>query len=362
MPTIKNLHFNVEIISRSGSARQTGNQKRKGVNSKTTKPPNAVAAAAYRSGEKLYDEQAKHAYDYNPRESMDARKAAAYRSGSKLEGAENKPFDFTRKEDVIYSAILAPDGAPDWVFDRQTLWNKVERAEKRKDARLARDIIAALPRELTREQQIALVNEFVRQEFTAKGMVADVNIHIKDASDGGENPHAHIMLTTRKLDGDGFFKYKETSWNGEFKGYGFGKGDTVEQWRAAFEKLSNTYLEDAGSDVRVSLKSYKEQGIDKIPQKHLGYEAGNLEKKGVESKRGDANRRIQHRNEVKSFTRPISASNQLFILSAKLAERAAESVVETAYKELGATFDKLTKWTERENELQRYREERERER
>lgn len=305
MAKVTNLHFDVAIIGRSGSARKTGNQKsgaasiRNGQKIAPAHPPNAVAAAAYRSGQKLYDEQAREHHDYNPREKLnDARDAAAYRSGSKLEGSGNRPIDFTRKEDVVYSKILAPEGSPDWVYDRQTLWNKVERTEKRKDARVARDVIAALPRDLSREQQIALVNEFVRENFTSQGMVADVNIHVKDASDGGENPHVHIMLTTRKVDGEGFHNRKEKSWDGEFKWYGKGKGDNVEQWRASFEKLSNQYLEDADSAQRVSLKSYKEQGIDKVPQKHLGYEAANLEKRGKHTRLGDDNREIEHRNGV----------------------------------------------------------------
>lgn len=308
MATVKYLTLNVAIISRKGSSRNTGNQK---ANANATAPARqhsaAVAAAAYRSGQKLYDEQARQPCDYSPREKdnapvMDARQAAAYRSGSVLEADGRRPIDFTRKENVVYSTILAPEGAPVWVHDRQTLWNKVERAEKRKDAQLARDVIAALPRELTREQQIALVHEYVRENFTSKGMVADVNIHEKDASDGGKNPHVHIMLTTRRLDGDGFHRLKARDWNGDWKGAGKNGGKMLDEvWRPSYERLCNRYLQEAGSDTRVSMKSFTKEGIEKEPQKHLGYEAANLEKKGIESRRGHDNRRIQHRNEVREL-------------------------------------------------------------
>ena len=290
----------------------------------------------------------------------DARKAAAYRSGSKLETDHNRAFDFTRKEDVIYSNVLTPDDAPAWASNRQALWNKVEQAEKRKDARLARDIIAALPRDLSREQQIALVNEFVRQEFTNQGMVADVNIHEKDASDGGRNPHVHIMLTTRNLDGDGFASKKEKSWDGEFKGYGFGKGETVEHWRAAFEKLSNEYLEDAGADSRVSLKSYHAQGIDKIPQKHLGYEAANLEKRGKETIRGDENRHIWHTNTVAAMARPIQEEQHIALHTTKVVARLVDRAVWSARNDLGNTFEQVMGWTT-PDEIRAEMEQRERE-
>lgn len=290
MAKVKYLTFNVAVISRGGSSRQSGNQK--------GKPQNALAAAAYRSGQKLMDEQSREHYDYNPRTGSvhrndhDALSAAAYRAGAALSSDRAiKTFDFTRKEHVEYSTIFAPENAPDWVYDRQTLWNRVERSEKRKDAQLARDLIAALPRDLTREQQIALIKDFVRENFTSKGMVADVNMHVIEASDGGENPHIHCMLTMRDLKPDGFGN-KNRSWNNR---------GLVEAWRASWEKLSNEYLESAGSDTRVSMKSFKRDGVEREPTKHLGYDAANLEKKGRDSRRGHDNRRTQHKNEVRDI-------------------------------------------------------------
>src|SRR5262249_32986224 len=100
--------------------------------------------------------------------------SAAYRSASRLrDERQGTLHDYTRKEDVAHTEILLPENAPEWMGDRETLWNTVEAVEKRKDAQLAREFNFALPKELTIEQAIALAKEFVQQEFVDKGMVAD---------------------------------------------------------------------------------------------------------------------------------------------------------------------------------------------
>jgi hypothetical protein len=260
-----NPHFDVRIISRgAGRSAVASASYRSG--SRIAAPPalrSVVASASYRSGELLRDERA------------------------------GKTFDYTRKEDVLYKDILVPDGAPTWTHDRQALWNQVEAVEKRKDAQLARDIIAALPRELDRDQQIALLREFVEANFVAKGMIADVAIHDKLASDGGTNPHAHIMLTLRDVDAAGFGK-KNRDWN---------KLDLVSHWRNAWEQVTNHYLEAFGRQERVSLQRLDVQGIDRTPERHMGVEAWNLEEKGVETTKGNQNRRIRHRNNLRDIAR-----------------------------------------------------------
>jgi ATP-dependent exoDNAse (exonuclease V) alpha subunit len=144
--------------------------------------------------------------------------AAAYRSGERLyDSSQGKWFEFD-KPDVVHTEIMAPADAsvPGWVFDRQTLWNMVERAEKRADAQLAREVEITLPRELTKEQHIELVRSFVRDQYVSQGMVADITIHRPDASDGEEQPHAHVLLTMRRLDPSsetGFSAKKERDWN-----------------------------------------------------------------------------------------------------------------------------------------------------
>ena len=111
--------------------------------------------------------------------------------------------DFTRKAHVAHSEIIAPDGAPEWVFDRERLWNQVEGVEVRSNSQVAREIRLTLPRELSRDQQISMVREWIKTEYVSQGMVADFAIHSPPASDGGEQPHAHIMLTMRHLDAAG---------------------------------------------------------------------------------------------------------------------------------------------------------------
>jgi len=173
------------------------------------------------------------------------------------------------------------------------LWNQVEASERRKDAQLARDIIAALPRELDTEQQIALVREFVKTQFVSQGMIADFAIHDKFASDGGKQPHCHIMLTLRDVSKDGFGK-KNREWNDRA---------LVSAWRESWEKITNIHMEAAGRSERLSLRSYKEQGIDKVPGEHMGAQAWNMEQKGQETTKGDKVRAIEHANEVNELVR-----------------------------------------------------------
>ena len=221
----------------------------------------AIAAAAYRSGETLYDEQADQTYDY------------------------------TRKEGVVHSEIMVPDNAPAWVtnLSRQALWNMVEANEKRKDAQLARDVVVSLPRELNHEQQIALVREFVREHFTEKGMIADFALHDKQASDGlGSQPHAHILLTMRDLDRHGFGK-KNRQWN---------EKKLLQEWRSAWEECTNRHLEMAGRPERMSMKSYKEQGIDKTPKQYLSMKEWKQEQRGIRTEKGNRNRRRKHFNRL----------------------------------------------------------------
>lgn len=128
---------------------------------------------------------------------------------------------------IEHTAILAPDGAPDWVHDRQQLWNMVERREVnltdgrlKENAQLFREVEITLPRELSREQRIELVEAYVQEQFVSQGMIADVAIHNRRASDGQEQPHAHIMLSLRRLETDEaktaqgrFFGSKAREWN-----------------------------------------------------------------------------------------------------------------------------------------------------
>jgi len=183
--------------------------------------------------------------------------AAAYRSGSLLiEESTGIAHDYTRKRGVEHSEILAPDSAPPWVFDRETLWNAVEQSEKRKDAQVAREIEVGLPVELSNSEQLALLRDYAHREFVSKGMVADVGIH----RDNPVNPHAHILLTTRDLTPEGFGP-KNRSWNDKAH---------LMAWRSGWEDVTNEHLAEAGLALRIDHRSYHEQKLDLIPGRKLG--------------------------------------------------------------------------------------------
>ena len=169
--------------------------------------------------------------------------AAAYRSGERIRNNyDGVLHNYTRKNGVVYSQILLPKNAPSRFADRGTLWNEVEAGE-RKNGRLAREVVLALPREFGQEEQKAAVAEYC-QTFTEMGMIADYAIH--DKGDG--NPHAHIMLTDRPLTADGFAKKKNRDWN---------KDELIEEWRAAWAEICNRRLPQ---QERIDHRSYERRG------------------------------------------------------------------------------------------------------
>jgi MobA/MobL family len=216
---------------------------------------------------------------------------AAYRSGSIIvDKASGKIHDYTKKQGVDHSEILSPIAATPnnkWLTDRCELWNRVEAGEKRYDAQLTREIIIAIPRELGRNDQIALVQEYVQSSYVDRGMIADINLHHLE----GENPHAHVMLTMRelKVDEQGIVSFgnKDRTWND--------KKLLIKQ-KLEWDGLANKYLERAGFDVRIDSRSYEEQGIERIPQIHLGVEATAMRKQGIATNRGDRFDRIEKAN------------------------------------------------------------------
>ena len=192
--------------------------------------------------------------------------SAAYRSGEKLHDERiNKTFDYSEKKGVERSLILAPVGSADWVFDREKLWNAVEAREDKQNnhatAQVAREVAIDFPRELSKEQRHDLAINFVQNEFVAKGMIADICFHNTKASDGGEKPHAHIMLTMRDFDGQEFGN-KNRSWNNAV----FTKNDYIKDksdligLRGRYADYVNNALSDSGSDVRVSHLTNAENG------------------------------------------------------------------------------------------------------
>ena len=239
--------------------------------------------------------------------------AAAYRSGEKLTNEwDGMTHDYTRKGGVVHTEIMLPPHAPPSFSDRSTLWNSVELYEKAGNAQLAREIDAALPIELSREEQIRLVREYCSSQFVSRGMCVDFAIHDTDKG----NPHCHIMLTMRPLDERGTWTAKskkeyDLDENGErirlpsgrYKTHkvdltGWNDKDNTLFWRKAWADFTNDFLERNGSPERIDHRSNAERGIDEIPTVHMGVAACQMEKKGIATEKGELNRSIQKTNRL----------------------------------------------------------------
>ncbi len=208
--------------------------------------------------------------------------AAAYRAGERLHDSRTDVVhDYTRRRDID-SWIQAPDSAPSWVHSRSDLWNAVEAAERRKDSQVAREINVALPVELDRERQDELVRAFVRERFADRGMVADVAVHRDDP----DNPHAHVMLTTRSVGEDGFGP-KVREWNDR---------ETLGGWREGWAEHCNRELERSGYEEKIDHRSHAERGLDREPTVHEGLDVREMERRGIATERGEWNRQVLARN------------------------------------------------------------------
>ncbi|NSY14935.1 Ti-type conjugative transfer relaxase TraA [Agrobacterium vitis] len=226
--------------------------------------------------------------------------SAAYRHCAKMEfEREARTIDYTRKQGLLHEEFVVPADAPEWVrrmiADRsvagasEAFWNKVEGFEKRSDAQLAKDVTIALPLELTAEQNIALMRDFVVGHITAQGMAADWVYH-----DAPGNPHVHLMTTLRPLAEDGFGSKKVAVLDPDGKAIRNDAGKIVYQlWAGSTEDFNafrdgwfacqNKHLALAGFDIRIDGRSFEKQGIDLEPTIHLGVGAKAIERKAERS-------------------------------------------------------------------------------
>lgn len=217
--------------------------------------------------------------------------AAAYRAGEKIKNERDGiTHDYTKKTGVIYSEILLPENAPTVFHNRAELWNAVERSEKRKDSQTAREIEVALPVEMSREEQIEIVQNYIKKNFISQGMCADFSIHSgqkkRSREEGYENPHAHIMLTTRTVMPEGF-KGKDRTWNDK---------KLLESWREQWSVTVNQAYEKKSLPHRIDHRTLQAQGIDREATIHEGSAAHQMEERGIQSDRGNINREVQERN------------------------------------------------------------------
>lgn len=269
------FHFNISMISRG-------------------KSKSAVASAAYISCEKLTNEWDGVTHDYH------------------------------NKKGLLHSEIFLPENIPKEFQYRSFLWNSVELNERANNAQLARNFIIALPKELSVEENKKLITEFIQENFVSKGMIADLAIH-EGNDEEKKNIHAHIMTTLRPINEKGQWQAKSkkeyvldekgekiklksgnyktrkvelTDWNNR---------GNAEKWRENFATICNQYLEKNNLEKRVDHRSFERQGKEEIPTIHMGASASALERKGIETDKGNINREIKkHNSLVKAIRERIS--------------------------------------------------------
>ena len=224
-----------------------------------------------------------------------ATAAAAYRAAAKISDQRTGlTFDYTRKKGVAATEIVAPDHAPDWVRDRSQLWNAAELIEKRKNSRTARELDIALPVELNPQQQRELVRGFVTEQLVSQGLVADVAFHNLNS----HNPHTHILLTTRPIEAAGFGA----------KDRNLDRKNFLLELRESWQIHANRALEQAGADQRLDGRTLEAQGLNRLPQIHLGPNVAAMMGKNLATERGDTYLAIQVANqEIEALESQITA-------------------------------------------------------
>jgi len=225
------------------------------------------------------------------RDGRSATAAAAYRSAERIEDERTgETHDYTRRQGVAHTEMILPDHAPQDFRDRSSFWNAAEAAERRKDSKVARDIIAALPHELDDQQRRETAQAMARHLVDRYGVGVDLAIHAPDRQADQRNWHAHMLISTREINPDGFgaktrqLDVKQTS------------SAEITHMRERWAVLQNRSLEQAGRDERVNHRSNEDRGLDRIPEPKLGPVATDMERAGRRSKAGDDLRRVRSEN------------------------------------------------------------------
>lgn len=198
----------------------------------------------------------------------------------------DKKHSYAHLKDLLYSEVLVPDYAPQKLHDLDTLLAEIDRAEKRYDARTGRAVRLTLPndKEISNEDRINLTRQYVKEAFISQGMCAVIAIHEGRNEDPAKNnPHAHVLITDRPVDENGFCARKNRVWN--TKAF-------LNKCRALWAEIQNELFREKGMEIRLSHESLKVQGIDREPTLPLGRAATALERKGIHTERGNHNREI----------------------------------------------------------------------
>ena len=204
--------------------------------------------------------------------------ASAYRAGVEITDEQTgEVHDYRRKGGVEASALFVPEGSPDWSNDRAALWNAAERSEKRKNSTVGREIVVALPAELSAQDRQALAYDFARALVERHGVAVDACIHAPGKEGDERNHHCHILMTTRRMTPEGFGE-KTREWDDRKQG-----AETVTHWRAEWARLANAALERAGRSERIDHRSHADRGIDRMPSTHMGPAVSDMLRKGKQS-------------------------------------------------------------------------------
>ena len=244
-----------------------------------------------------------------------ATAAAAYRSGVEITDEQTGEIhDYRRKAGVESVELFLPASAPEWATDRAKLWNAAEQSEKRKNSTVAREFEVALPSELTTDQRRELAHDFARELVKRHGFAVDVAIHAPGKDGDSKNHHAHILCTTRKLTAEGF-----TEKTRELDDRATGTAE-VTHWREQWARLTNSALERAGHAERIDHRTLEAQGIDRDAGVHLGPTATAIER------RGEVSEKTQHRQErQQEAAGKVAAMVAIAEAAAKAAEQAAQA-------------------------------------
>ena len=297
----------------------------------------ALAAAAYRRGER---------FDRKEPEPHSITHAAAYQRAQQL-GNNGQVFDYRRKIGVAWTGILAPEVTRKELLDAQTLWNTVERIEHRTNARLAREMIIALPHQVGMDVQITMLQRFITANLVSRGMIADVAIHRPPAEHCGDprNWHAHVLLTDRPMTPTGFAATKDRNWNAR---------ENVTLWRKAWADTHNAMMAELGLPYRIDHRSLEAQrqdalqrndtiaalDLDRTPQIHVGKAAyGTHPGRTIYRERREQNRAILTHNKNRAF----GHKDRL--------ESAIARADTAAYLEARSNAEQLASWQPPEPEL-----------
>jgi Ti-type conjugative transfer relaxase TraA len=236
--------------------------------------------------------------------------ALAYRSALMLvDQRTGETYDYRNKENVEDVEIVVSGNAPLWIklisqeckISRQTVLQKLsdtfEAAEKRMDARVYREVEFSLPRELTREQNIAWARQFVQDTCVAKGMIAVMNYHFEiDEKTGEEKPHCHVLLSTRRLTENGFDTHKERNWD---------KAALLTELREQYAAYQNAALKEHGFEVRVDHRSLKDRGLLEIdPQPKRNRAIVRMADRGQKTDKQTAFELVRLKNQFKILKNP----------------------------------------------------------